>query len=435
MTSQASGMTGVLVAAEGQAWEPGALQAVAAAPDLVTVRRCLDINDLLAVAATGTAHVAVVAAPTPGIDRDLVDRLAADGVVVVAVVPQAGTPALSLRDLTLRLESIGVSGVLSGEVIDDQLVATVRESLPRPGGTPSGITAESTTGRSEGPPESRGQVVAVWGTNGAPGRTMVSTGLAAGLARADLHTLLVDADPYGGTVAQQLGVLDDSSGVLAAARQANAGSLEHDRLRAGLRSVGEGLEVLTGLPRSDRWSEIRPASLVEVLGRAAERADYVVVDCGFGGEPSAGVASARGRDALVSAAVDSADQCVVVGSAEPVGLTRLARLLVDARQVRPAGIDQVVVNRMRAGLGWREHEITDMVARVSPGATVHFAPFDLDAADEAGRAGRSVVEMGDSPLSGALLDLAVAVSGEQATKRRAGRRHRGRWRAQTLSSR
>ena len=37
------------------------------------------------------------------------------------------------------------------------------------------------------------------------------------------RSLLLDADPYGGAVAQHLAVLDDASGLLAAARLANAG--------------------------------------------------------------------------------------------------------------------------------------------------------------------------------------------------------------------
>ena len=58
--------------------------------------------------------------------------------------------------------------------------------------------------------------MAVWGPAGAPGRTTVAVGLAAEIGRRH-RTLLVDADPYGGAVAQQLGVVDEVSGVLAGA--------------------------------------------------------------------------------------------------------------------------------------------------------------------------------------------------------------------------
>ncbi len=126
----------------------------------------------------------------------------------------------------------------------------------------------------------------------------------------------------------------------------------------------------------------------------------------------------KSRDALVGAVLGEADDLVVVGSAEPVGLTRLARLLVDMRQLRPPGPTRVVVNRMRAGLGWREAEIVDMVARLTP-SQVHFLPFDLDGADRAMQAGRSPVELGGSPLGAGMVDLSSGlVAGEPARARR-----------------
>ena len=51
---------------------------------------------------------------------------------------------------------------------------------------------------------------------------------------------------------------------------------------------------------------------------------------------------------------------VVVGSADPVGLSRLARGLVDLREVVGPAPVHVVVNRMRASLGWSEKEVAGM---------------------------------------------------------------------------
>ena len=50
-------------------------------------------------------------------------------------------------------------------------------------------------------------------------------GVAAALAGRGRVTMLIDADVYGGSTAIQLGVLDEISGLLAAARAANAGAL------------------------------------------------------------------------------------------------------------------------------------------------------------------------------------------------------------------
>ena len=66
--------------------------------------------------------------------------------------------------------------------------------------------------------ETPGRTLVVWGPAGAPGRTTVAVALASVLAGRGLRTTLVDADPYGGAVAQHLGVLDEVSGLLSAAR-------------------------------------------------------------------------------------------------------------------------------------------------------------------------------------------------------------------------
>ena len=72
----------------------------------------------------------------------------------------------------------------------------------------------------------------------------VAVALAVVLARRG-RTTLVDADPYGGSVAQHLGVLDEVSGLLSAARLTADGTLEA-RLPTVQRRVGDGLVVVTG---------------------------------------------------------------------------------------------------------------------------------------------------------------------------------------------
>src|SRR5690606_13220466 len=101
-----------------------------------------------------------------------------------------------------------------------------------------------------------GRIVVVWGPGGAPGRTVVAAGIAAELARRGLATLLIDADPHGGAVAQHLGILDEVSGLLAAARLVASGNLEQ-RFATVQRRLSDQLRVITGLPRADRWVEVR----------------------------------------------------------------------------------------------------------------------------------------------------------------------------------
>ena len=208
--------------------------------------------------------------------------------------------------------------------------------------------------------------------------------------------MLVDADPYGGAVAQHLGVLDEVSGLLAAARLVNAGSLDLDAFARCRRVVSDRFEVLTGLPRADRWVEVRAGVLDTVLGRACEVGD-VLVDTGFSLEDDSDLGRTTARNQLTLETVAAADEVVVVGSAEPTGLARLARTLVELRDATDAPL-RVVVNRMRDSLGWKRRDIVGMVEGYVRPVGVHFLPEDRATTDKALVAGTSLAEVGDSAL-------------------------------------
>ena len=80
-------MVVVLVLAAGADWESPALTRLADRADVVVLKRCVDVPDLLATAAAGQAEVAVVAIDSPGLDRAAVDHLRGHGVRPVAVLP------------------------------------------------------------------------------------------------------------------------------------------------------------------------------------------------------------------------------------------------------------------------------------------------------------------------------------------------------------
>jgi MinD-like ATPase involved in chromosome partitioning or flagellar assembly len=253
--------------------------------------------------------------------------------------------------------------------------------------------------------------------------------LAAELARRGNAAVLIDADPYGGSVAQQLGILDEVSGLLSAARLAGAGQLS-ERFASTARAVGDRLTVVTGLPRADRWIEVRSTHLQSVLHEARAWGD-VVVDTGFSleDEPGGDFGARPSRNAMTLTSLGAADEIVVVGAADPVGLSRLARGLVDLRDVTGGAPVRVVVNRMRSSLGWSEKEIAGMVEGFSRVSGLHFLPDDRSATDRALVAGAALVEGGDSPVVRALEDVVDAVfpvsSGQDAPRRRGARRRFG----------
>lgn len=419
----------VLVAAAGAPWEAQALHrlqaprlGVSAAPRVVVAKRCVDLADLLAAASTRAAAVAVISPTLPGLDADSVALLQRAGLGVVLV---AGPEELDEQQ-TERWHRLGVEHVVPTTRLD-ALVSTVVGASPDAGNPLPDDPAE--VDHEEGGHAAPGRLIVVWGPNGAPGRTTVAVGLATEIAAAGEHVLLADADAYGGAVAQHLGVLDEASGLLAAARAANSGQLDPERLAGFARLVGDRLRVLTGLPRPDRWPEVRPAAFDIVLEEAARLASYVVVDVGFGidSEPADPYgAGPPQRSAMTLRALQQADEVVVVGAADPVGLSRLARGLVELHEVLPEVRPRVVVNRTRASLGWADREIRGMVEGFVRPVDVHFLPEDRAAADRALMAGRSLAETGDSALRSAMTTLAAEALGRSTPVVRPGRLRRRR---------
>ena len=449
---------GVLVAAGGAGWEVGALRALSGAAGSVLLKRCVDLPDLLATASTGQARVAVVADGLVGLDADSLALLGRAGLGVVLVadgepsslsvlpgvvavtpgeemssLPGAVRAADERRDDGARPASPAAVRSESGPAGSALRVAAgarADRGVPTPDGQHPGagagsVGAPGTGDGGDGGPAGTdeagcdelarppGEVVAVWGPTGAPGRTTVAVGVAAELGRRGHDVLLVDADGYGGAVAQHLGMLEEVSGLLSAVRLANAGRLDPAGLASLARQVGPGFRVLTGLPRADRWAEVREAAFDALLETARELCSYVVLDLGFSVEeadPAYGSGVPQ-RNLMTLAGLDRADEVLVVGAADPVGLARLARGLVELPEVVPLATTRVVVNRMRPSLGWGEREVRAMVEGFMAPAGLHVLPDDRAAADRALVSGQPVTEVGDSALRRAFHALVDSLDG------------------------
>lgn len=315
--------------------EATVVQVLAGDRGLEVVRRCADLAELLAAGAAGVGQVAVVSADLPGLDREAVGHLHGSGVWVVVIAPAPG-PAL-------RAEALGADAVA-------RQVAQVGDAVRRvlDGDRPAPVAPAE-----EPPAVARGRIVAVWGPTGAPGRTTLAVNLAAELALSlpgPGGALLVDADTYGGTVAQLIGLLDEAPGLAAAARAAGAGRLDAVGLAALTPRLENGLRVLTGLSRADRWPEVPAASLDALWAACRALADVTVVDCGFSIEQDEALmydTRAPQRNGATLSALSAADEVVVVGGGDPVGLQRLVRALAALAELDLRAGRRVVVNRVR----------------------------------------------------------------------------------------
>src|SRR4051794_41333364 len=141
----------VFTAVTGAAWESELVGALDRADHGVTVvRRCVDVSELLAVAATGTGQAALLSADLRRLDGDAVARLEAAGVAVVGLVEPGDERAAD------RLRQLGVQRGLPPHARPGALPPALREAgaggaSARPGGGPGG-RAGGPPGGPGGPP-------------------------------------------------------------------------------------------------------------------------------------------------------------------------------------------------------------------------------------------------------------------------------------------
>lgn len=414
----------VLLAVTGAPWEADVVRRAERAQGIRVVRRCVDIADVMAAAASGQARAVLLAEDLPRLTSDAIAALHARRIAVVGLVDaqDRGDPSGGEE----RLNRMGIERILPADVSADDLGRAILDAVESgPPATVSHFAGGFVPYSSEtvSDPESYGEpyaqgtgrIIAVWGATGAPGRSTVAVGLAAELAARGVSTLLADADVYGGTVAQLLGMLDETSGLAAAARSASGGSLDVEVLARHARQLNPHLLVLTGLSRADRWTELRPAAVESVWATARNLAPCTVVDVGFCIESDEEISFdslAPRRNGATLATLEEADEVIVVGTADPVGLTRLIRALHELRVAIPSARPRVVVNRVRSGsLGSSPaNAVGEALGRYAGVQAAALLPYDQAACDSALTHGRSLVDIAkSSKLRKGMQQLAAGV--------------------------
>lgn len=390
---------------------------------IAVARRCQDLAEAVALCHSGIAR-AIITDMTSELSASLVDRMNTFDVAVVAL--SADPEQLP------RLEAMGAVAALANVSVEELaplVVGAVQElAARRAAGDPTthgyADTAEALTRRNSAPAASvtttaaDGEIIAVWGPTGAPGRTTVALNLAAELAAEGKHTILLDADTYGASVAAALGLLDESAGLAQACRLADQGLLNEESLRRVISQLAIGggqLEVLTGITRPDRWPELRPVALAAVLKLCKSMAAYTVIDCGFCVETDEELSfdtQAPRRNGATLASLTAADTIYAVGSADAVGVPRMVRALSDLDLVLPGAVPKILFNKMRTGSVGRspERALQEAWDRFGPALPIHaFLPSDPVGADAAVLGGSTLLEVSPaSPLRRAVAGLLEA---------------------------
>jgi Flp pilus assembly CpaE family ATPase len=276
---------------------------------------------------------------------------------------------------------------------------------------------EDTSRRPERAPATRGTVVAVWGPNGAPGRTSLAIALAGELAASGASVALADADTHAAAIAASLGLLDEAPGFAAACRLAGTNALtaaELDRVASVHRG---GFRVLTGIGRPARWPELTAERVAGVMDAVRGWAGITIVDVAASLEQDeellTDVAAPR-RNAATVEVLRRADRVVAVAAADPVGLARFLRGHAELLEhVAPDRVT-VVANKVRSGTVGLDPagQVRSTLERFGGVTPAHLVPWDPTGFDAALLSGRSLGEVAArSPARAVLRKLSVELRG------------------------
>lgn len=398
----------------------------------VTVdRRCADLAELLAVVYVMRADAVLIIGQTEHISRSVYDQLAGSGVRIVVISDVAGE-----RE---RIASLGAT-VCPDDVSPEELARHLSVSSDTSAvETSTGDFDELVHAQGWNPKEesfgepaldapAESEVTVVWGACGSPGRTTVALNMAAEYALSGESTVLIDADTYAASVAVHCGLMQESAGIAQACRSAEMGRLDTASLRETVTSLeidSWHCDVITGLPRPQRWTELRAAAFRTLLTVARTRYQRIVIDVAPWVEEDHSFAfdPARAqRNGCTLEALQYADRILAVGGADPVGFSRTVKAVQELHDVLPEAVaPEVVINGVRKSVIGRSprRQLEDAWQSVDLAPTIEaFLPWDQEAADAALRSGEVLAEAApQSDLRRSIASLA-GISIPAPTRRR-----------------
>lgn len=299
-------------------------------PGVELFMRCVDRVELLATV-RGADLDAIVAVGAPGwFDAATAREALRAGIRIVGVADNALEAEL--------LEGRGAQ-VLDASIEVDAIMSACRTAQPK---APAPVAQQ--------PLQRAGEIIAVWGPKGAPGRTTVAIELACALAATGEETVLVDADPYAGDVLQMLGVVEELPSLLWGVAAAADDQITSATILGELRRIGsKGPLVLPGLPRAELWTEIGEFGFANLIKLLANGSRFVVLDIGFCIEDATHTGSARNnRNRMARATLERADRVLAVCRADPIGLKNFIWSFDSLREIVDEDRISILLNRSHA---------------------------------------------------------------------------------------
>ena len=237
--------------------------------------------------------------------------------------------------------------------------------------------------------ETTGQVSACWGPPGSHGRTTFAIGFAEALGKRGARVLLIDADTIAPSIALTLGIEEDVSGIVVAARYAEANALDSRSLANCVRVIAPNFWVMTGLSDPSRWPEVRAGAMEKIVARAREYFDHVVIDLGAGldeidGELGINLAPTLvpQRTVVTRTVLENSDQVFLITRGDALGAQRLANAYSTHGSLFAHARRCVLVNTVhKADSNQVQREFGAICAALDPELEVRYLPSDPIATD------------------------------------------------------
>ena len=375
------------------------LLAQASAGGIVVRRRCFDAPELLAVCAVVPGTRVLISAQLPRMSGEIMSTLSAqvESVAVLAYNDHEESVARSWN----------AEQILRADLPNFDLVTVLRLASQSNCAVDPAVDPEvGPAGDLAGDLAVQGHVSACWGPVGSHGRTTFAIGLAEALALSGASVLLVDADTVAPAIALILGIEEDTSGIVVAARYAEQNSLDARALANCARSISPNFWVMTGLADPQNWPEVRAGALSRIIERAREHFDHVVLDISSsmhdaGWESGIDLAPglAANRHVAASTVLSHCDQVYLVTRADAVGAGRLSSMYESHAQLIAQAQRCVVVNMLMKSTTTRlQREFSALSAALDPDLEIVFLPNDSAAIDMV----REASTLGELGLRGSL---------------------------------
>jgi MinD-like ATPase involved in chromosome partitioning or flagellar assembly len=404
-------MRNIVVALGNTEWEPQLVSALSHPMNGLRIqRRCVDGVDVRAAIQLLEVDAVLLSDYTTRVDEDFFLELDSRNITIIALTGDPGRWDHRANTHIIRIDERNAHAAvpLINSVMRDGKVEVIQ------------------------PPAPSGQLIAIAGFGGAAGRSTCARELAWQLATAGQRTALVDADTYNPSLQQELLRDASTSGLLDLCRAQETRKLTVDSIGSYIDQLSERLTLVSGLPRSSRWMDLRSSALVGVWSVARSAFENVVADLGpvlENGQALTHETHLPRRHSAALTALEAAGTTVMCARGDAIGISRLIKGFHEFHELFAHTQVHVVV----WGSAIAPREVSQAISRhTGLSSIVHIERDDdlVKAAHAQGQPGSALKPKSDFARSYAQLAAQLNVTPDDITQKRLARvLHLGRTRA------